>query len=107
MKRKTLFLILGFAFLAGGALCFWPEASLFFVVESCLDAGGSYNFEAAHCDFKQSHPVLPALKSSINSPLLGLVLSGVGFTFLLAGVRSGRNMQPNKAFKRTDAPKFE
>jgi len=26
-------------------------------VDSCLDAGGSYNYETGECDHEQSHPV--------------------------------------------------
>lgn len=96
MKQK-LPLLAGFVFLLVGVYFFWPTEDSFFIIDSCLDSGGSYDYERSQCDFQQSHPVGTAKKHFSSSPLLGFVFCGVGLVFLLVGVRA----RSNKAFKRT------
>ena len=96
MKPK-LFLLLGFIFLLMGAYSFWPTENSFFIIDSCLDSGGSYDYDLGQCDFKQSHPVGVAQKQYSSSPLLGLTFSGFGFVSLFVGIRA----RSNQAFKRT------
>ncbi len=36
----------------------YGEISFFIEVDSCLDAGGSYNYKDCSCDFEKNHPFL-------------------------------------------------
>ena len=47
-----------------------------FVVDKCLDAGGSYNYMAGECDVNSSHPLLPFNERHSLLYIAG-ILSGV------------------------------
>lgn len=56
MKRASLYLSVGVILLIGAAIFIWPQLSLFLASDSCLDAGGSFDFSQIRCDLQQSHP---------------------------------------------------
>ncbi len=45
-------LVLGFFLIAVSLILDW----LMPVADSCLDSGGSYNYETCSCDYENSHP---------------------------------------------------
>jgi hypothetical protein len=73
--------------LAGGVLLLisvgllGPRIIRFEAVDSCLDLGGSFDYEKGVCDYNQSHPYQPskpmnplALSASIVSGIVGFAL---------------------------------
>lgn len=101
MKAHRVLLLLGFFLLASSAVSFWPKASQFFAVDSCLDSGGSYNYQESKCDFMQSHKPPVQLAAQSSPSLIGLVLSAAGFLCLLLSLRASRSVRSNQAFNAT------
>ncbi len=97
MKRALLFLSVGVILLIGTATFIWPQLSLFLASNSCMDAGGSFDFSQLHCDFQNSHPYstfnLWPFRIAIVGICAGIFLVGCG----LLGLR------PNYAIKGTSA----
>jgi hypothetical protein len=56
MKRALLYLFCGISLLIVIATFIRPELSLFLASDSCMDAGGSFDFKQARCDFQKTHP---------------------------------------------------
>ncbi|WP_299182374.1 hypothetical protein [uncultured Neptuniibacter sp.] len=55
-------------------------------VDSCLDAGGSYNYQAGECDFEQKHQFYPIMA---RYPLLvngAMLLSVIGLLLCMKGL---------------------
>jgi hypothetical protein len=52
---SRLFFVFGVAFLVAGGYLLWLDFELFSSVDSCLDSGGSFNYDLRECDFTQSH----------------------------------------------------
>ena len=79
--------ILGFAIFAAAVAFGWPATSEFFVVDACLDSGGSFDYSYGVCDLRVSHPYAP---SSFRSPWVILLSTGFALVglWLLAGRRS-------------------
>ena len=63
MRKRFWPFVIGILLLAVAAYCSWLQASAFIASDACLDAGGSFNYSAAVCDFKQSHPHIPFYSS--------------------------------------------
>lgn len=75
--------IAALAALAAAFALAWPIGSELFAAERCLEAGGSYDYAAAQCDFKASHPS-PGLWQRHGVTLLeALALGWVGCALLL------------------------
>lgn len=88
--------------LVTGAAAFVPLRT-FLAVDSCLDAGGSFDYSKGRCDFQMSHPHESHL---LSSP----VTLGVGALFALAGgllvvfsrrLASEPDMRSNTSLERT------
>lgn len=77
------FKLLGAALMATGFVLAWSAASDYFIVDACLDAGGSYDRSRGVCDMGQNHAAIPA---SFPWPFAaGIALAGIGLGFLLRG----------------------
>jgi hypothetical protein len=61
--------------LGAGLVAF--EAAAFLAVDACLDAGGSFNYQLALCDFSRSHPVQGSTGVLAAFGLVALVVGGV------------------------------
>lgn len=75
--------LLALAALLIGQATAWPIASEFLAVDHCLDAGGSYDYDARRCDFNGSHPGMAILERHGISLVLGGALSVIGCVLLL------------------------
>ena len=93
MKRALLYLSVGVILLIGTAIFIWPQLSLFLASDSCLDAGGSFDFSQVRCDFQQNHPYVTfdlwPFWAAFAGACAGIALVGRG----LLGLR------PNNSFK--------
>jgi hypothetical protein len=57
-ESKVMLFLLAGPFIIGLILAFiLPLIHKTNNIDSCLDAGGSFNYESCECDFKKSHPV--------------------------------------------------
>lgn len=56
MKSATLSRAAGIALLVIAGILFWRLVSAFLASDTCLDAGGSYDYVARRCDYILSHP---------------------------------------------------
>jgi hypothetical protein len=83
MKQRTLTL-LGVALLLAAVAFAWTPVSDFLAVDSCLDAGGSFDYANGICDFERSHPYAPRADRSARAgaavvlAIIGVALSIVG-----------------------------
>ncbi len=69
----------------------WPVGTAYVrewgVVDSCLDSGGSFDYDRTVCDRAQNHPFVPfasrqsALLSATSRRLTGIAALGVVFAF--------------------------
>jgi hypothetical protein len=66
----------GLALLAASALAAWQVRS-FLVADSCLDAGGSFNYSASVCDFTANHPAQTSASITLLGVSLALVVFGI------------------------------
>lgn len=93
MKRAVLSLVTGIILLVGAATFTWPQLSLFLASDSCIAAGGSYDFSQVRCDFQQSHPYVAfdlwPFQFALAGACLGVVLAGRGLL----------RLRPSKSFK--------
>ena len=56
----------------------------FFAVDSCLDAGGSFNYVARRCDMARTHPY-PGLWQAFGLPFVGAAIAGaVGVVLMIS-----------------------
>lgn len=101
MKLHRALFLVGLGLLIGSAALFWPEANQFLAVDSCLDSGGSYNYQERKCDYAQSHKSPVQSATSDCSILWGSFLSTAGLLCLLFGLRAGRSLRSNQAFNAT------
>ena len=92
MKRRGLMLIV-----LGAALATWSSLGYvrdFVAVDSCLDAGGSFDYAQSRCDRAEPHPFIAYSERHPNSLRIaatgGLVLATGIVMFLLDPQR--RNM---------------
>ena len=92
MKRRGLLLIV-----LGGALAVWPALSYvreFVAVDSCLDAGGSFDYAQSRCDRAETYPFVAYSERHPNSLSIaavgGVVLATGIVMFLLAPQRRNR-----------------
>jgi hypothetical protein len=72
-------------------------------VDSCLDAGGSYDYSEARCDLQESHPVVaPKIPASVRLGG-GVVLALLGGLVLVFSRRiaSEPDMRSNTSLERT------
>jgi hypothetical protein len=60
----------------------WSPISTFLAVDSCLDAGGSFDYTSHECDFESSHPYVPENHSTRLGLAFGLALTGVAVTIV-------------------------
>ena len=79
--RLTLSRLLLLAMIAAIAVS-WNPARRFFAADKCLDAGGSYDYGAARCDFDRSQPGPAA--SGVEQPTVSV--SAVAVAALAVGV---------------------
>jgi hypothetical protein len=80
MKRRGLLLIV-----LGGALAVWPALGYvreFVAVDSCLDAGGSFDYAQSRCDRAENHPFVAYSERHPNS----LSIAAVGGVVLATGI---------------------
>jgi len=84
---------LGFAFLFAGFLLTWPIGAEMFAMDRCADAGGSYDQNLGHCDFKAVHPSAGMWQRHGAQLLAAFAFGELGFVLLfrrrhLPGVRA-------------------
>lgn len=79
MKTSTVTLF-GVALMLSAAALIWSPVATSLAVDSCVDAGGSYNYAAQVCDFERAHPYVSKNHSKRFSLALALALSGVAVT---------------------------
>ena len=85
MKRRGFVLIV-----LGGALAVWPALGYvreFVAVDSCLDAGGSFDYAHSRCDRAEAHPFVPYSErhpDSLRAAAVGgaVVASGIVMVWL-------------------------
>lgn len=82
MNSRTLTL-LGVALMLVAAALVWPPLATFFKVDSCLDAGGSFNYVTGECDFETNQPYGPAdntlrLRAAATLALIGSAITIFG-----------------------------
>ena len=96
MKLALLYLSLGVFLLIATATLIWPQLSLFLASDSCLGAGGSFDFTQVRCDFQQSHPYvvfdLWQVYGSFAAACTSIALIGRG----LLGLRAVSNPRRQK-----------
>lgn len=102
MSRRSIRLSGVALLLVAAALVILPMRT-FLAVDSCLDAGGSFDYSKAQCDPQNSHPYeRPALS--------GPLVLGIGALFALTGgvlvvfsrrVASEPGMRSNTSLERT------
>lgn len=63
----------------GYGLLFMPPAQEFLVVNSCLDLGGSYDYDKEVCDKQVNHPASPKYPGAIQHG--NLVAAGLTMIF--------------------------
>ena len=56
-SKVMLFILVGPIIIGFILACVIPLIHNTYNIDSCLDAGGSFNYEACKCDFKESHLV--------------------------------------------------
>jgi ABC-type dipeptide/oligopeptide/nickel transport system permease component len=83
--------VVGAALLSAGVLVAAFVIWQFFAVDRCLDAGGSFNYEARECDMTVSHP-FPGFWRAFVLPLVVAAISAVIGIALIA--RGGDNASP-------------
>lgn len=83
MKNRAM-LAIGVALMLGAVAVIWFPLSTFLAVDSCLDAGGSFDYAVGLCDFDNAHPYEPRNNTTRLSLALVLALAGV------AAARYGR-----------------
>jgi hypothetical protein len=66
---KWIFLSAIGLILVGCYLCF-KQIALFLWVDTCLDLGGSFDYESELCDFSQTHAYAPTSAYALGSRLL-------------------------------------
>jgi hypothetical protein len=62
-------------------------------VDSCLDAGGAWNYAQARCESEGEFPFVPFM---VRHPLMvngGMLLAVVGLVFCLIGLYRGRGSE--------------
>jgi hypothetical protein len=73
----------------GGALALWPALGYvreFVAVDSCLDAGGSFDYAHSRCDRAEPHPFVAYSERHPNSlriPAVGGVVLATGIVMFL------------------------
>ena len=67
---KRIVTLLGVSVMLGAGALIGSPVSTSLAVDSCLDAGGSFNYASGECDFERSHPY----PSESYSMRLGLAL---------------------------------
>ena len=72
--------IVGVALMLVAVGVIWSPLATFFAVDSCLDAGGSFDYVARVCDFEQTHTYAPTNNAARFSFGVALALSGVAVT---------------------------
>src|ERR1700755_2577847 len=102
MSRASKRLIGIAMLLAAGVVAVLPMRT-FLAVDSCLDAGGSFDFETRTCDFERSHPFSRPLIASPVFVFGGIALALVGATFLVFSRRTSSepDMRSNNSLERT------
>ena len=93
MKHGFLYLIAGLVLVMGAAASIWPQFSLFLASDSCLGAGGSFDFSRIRCDFQQSPPYVTF---DIWPFWVAFVGSCVGAGLMARGLL---RLRPNNSFK--------
>jgi hypothetical protein len=82
MKHALFFLYAGLTLLIGVAIFIWPHLSLFLASDTCMAAGGSFDFSLVRCDFRQSHAYvvfdLWRFWVAFAGGCLGVALAGCG-----------------------------
>jgi hypothetical protein len=87
-KRFHLLQLLGVAImLAGAFVALQPRVAEWLTVSSCLDQGGSYNYQRGLCDREKSHPYIPWGQRSHHdrSVPMGAALVIGGFIVVFVG----------------------
>ncbi len=93
MKHAPLYLVAGFILVIGSTLFIWPQLSLFLASDSCLGAGGSFDFSQFRCDFQQNHPYVTFKLWPFWAAFLGAL---AGFTLIgksLVGFRRYKSLK--------------
>jgi hypothetical protein len=67
----------------------WAPLATFLAVDSCLDAGGSFNYASRVCDFEQSHLYVSESYTVRLGLASVLALSGVAMTIVARYRRRG------------------
>ena len=95
MKQALLYTVLGLVLATGAATLIWPQLSLFLASDSCIGAGGSFDFLRWRCDFKQLHAYVTF---AVWPFLLSFSVSGIGLAMLgsgLLGLQLRNTFKPN------------
>jgi hypothetical protein len=86
MSRRIIRFI-GIALVLGAVAVAWSPLSTFFAVDSCLDAGGSFDYVKGVCDYTRSHPYL-ARDSTARISVAALLAIG-GLAAIVAASHRG------------------
>ena len=78
----------GMALVLGAVAVAWSPLNTFLAVDSCLDAGGSFDYVKDVCDYTNSHPYL----ARDNTARVGgaALLAVAGIAVIAAASRRGR-----------------
>jgi len=75
--KSRIVTLLGVALMLTAAALVWSPVSTFLAVDSCLDAGGSFDYSSYECDFESSHPYVPEDHSTRLGLAFALASAGV------------------------------
>ena len=76
---------LAIAALAIGQAIAWPFVAEYLVADRCLDAGGSFDYDNARCDFGQPYPGIALWERHGAALALSLMFGAAGCVLLLGG----------------------
>jgi len=86
MHRVARRIVAVVALVMGQAIT-WPFAMEYLAEDRCTEAGGSFDYQAARCDFKDSHPSTAIWDRHGASLLTALAISLAGCALLIQGRR--------------------
>ena len=87
MIGSSIVLVIAGVFLA------WPPLAEFLAVDSCLDMGGSFDYDKSICDFRVNHPYQPY--PHVPYSIAAAIIIGIGVILVLSGnYRRLKNQHP-------------
>jgi hypothetical protein len=80
--KSWIITLVGVGLMLSAATLVWSPLVTLLAVDSCLDAGGSFNYASHVCDFERSHPYVSQSHSMRFGLALALALLGVAVTIV-------------------------